>query len=199
MKNKEDYDIEEYRYIHDEIITHQRLTFQIFTFSVIASVSILGYGLSNDYSTANPLELLIFVCPIVIILPCAWIISNIREQIFRWGAYIQVSHEQSKTAYETKLSILKKRNTKSFKESYTPIICTLWGMMIISIALYFIHIVLMSSDSLDSNCNIITTTGIIIGLVSIILLYLISKRYKHITKDKYHQELLQQWQNTMEE
>lgn len=72
-------------------------------------------------------------------------------------------------------------------------------MMIISIALYFIHIVLMSSDSLDSNCNIITTTGIIIGLVSIILLYLISKRYKHITKDKYHQELLQQWQNTMEE
>src|SRR3990172_1100416 len=95
------HDLEEYRYLNDQIKTHQHLVFQIFAISTAASVALLGYGLQNFFMAENGQKIsklapFIILAPIAIIVPSIFLISAIREDIFSWGAYISVFHEGNK-------------------------------------------------------------------------------------------------------
>ncbi len=125
------HDLEEYRYINEQIISHQRLIFQIFTFSVIAAVALLGYGLQNFFGEQGKISgfaLFVILAPVAIIIPCAFIISAIREDIFRWGAYIVVFHEpEGKPGYETRLNKIRDRKNP-LAEAYTALVWTYWAL-----------------------------------------------------------------------
>lgn len=117
--------LEEHKYRNEQIMNHQRLIFQIFTFSVIAAVAILGWGLQNfpkSGTEASGLAPFLVLAPMAIILPCAFIISAIREEVFGWAAYIIVFH---KSEYETALDKMRDKVGR-FRESYTSIGWTYW-------------------------------------------------------------------------
>jgi len=127
--------LEEYKYINQEIAVHQRLIIQIFTISLIASVVVVGYGLQQFTSTVGPFVMLI---PMAIIIPCAFLISGLRRDIFRLGAYVMVMHENDKKpGYETLLDKVRD-NTGSLKESLTPIVLTYCTLGVICAGL-FVH------------------------------------------------------------
>jgi len=123
--------LEERRYLNEQIMNHQRLIFQIFTFSVISAVAILGWGSQSfpeSGTEASALTLFLVLAPMAIILPCAFIISGIREEIFGWAAYIIVFHESGEgLGYET---VLDKARDKfgRFRESYTSLLFTYWAL-----------------------------------------------------------------------
>ncbi len=88
--------LEEHKYLNDQIMNHQKILLQIFTFSVIAAVAVLGWGLQSaprNGAEASELAAFILLLPPAILIPCAFIISSIRKEIFVWGAYITVFHE----------------------------------------------------------------------------------------------------------
>ena len=132
-------DLEEYKYLNEQIMNHQRLLFQIFTFSVIAAVAILGWGMQSFPKTgteASGLTPFLPLAPMAIILPCAFIISGIREEVFGWGAYIIVFHESDTgLGYET---VLDKTRDKAgrFRESYASVTYTYWALLSISSGLF---------------------------------------------------------------
>jgi hypothetical protein len=120
--------LEERKYLNEQIMNHQRLLVQIFTFSIIAGVAILGWGLQSFPASGedtSSTSLFLLLAPIGIVIPCAYMIKGIREEIFRWGAYIILFHEREGTlAYENLLDklrdILRDKRHK-FRESYSAI------------------------------------------------------------------------------
>jgi len=124
-------ELEEHKYINEEIIVHQRLIIQLFTFSIIASVALLGYGVQNfsgEQGSISELSPFVIFAPMAIIVPCAWVITKIRKEIFRWGAYIMVFHESEKPGYETMLDKIRDIRNSWWEESYTPLVITWWGL-----------------------------------------------------------------------
>lgn len=99
--------LEEYKYLNQQIMNHQRLIIQVFTFSVIASVALLGYALQSVLKSDDSVSTLmpyIVLAPSAIIVPCAFLITSVRREIQKWGAYIMVFHENKDGAYwETRL------------------------------------------------------------------------------------------------
>jgi len=131
--------LEERRYLNEQIINHQRLIFQIFTFSVIAAGGILGWTSQIFLDTeAGALELAPFLVlvPMAIILPCAFIISAIRAEVFGWAAYIIIFHESGEgLGYETVLDKARDES-KRFRESYTSLVYTYWTLCVICCGLF---------------------------------------------------------------
>lgn len=196
MKNRTVYKLEEYKYIQQEIVTHQRLVFQVFVISVIASLSIFGYYLGNYVSVENTENLtnLIPIFPLAVIIPSALIITRIREDIFRWGAYIQVFFENEEPAYETRLSIIRDNRSNSFKESYTPIFCIWWILVILSL-LFYLHAFATKCFTPWTFNFIIMGIVSVLGIISIVLFVITTKRYNNITKKEYRQKLIHEWQD----
>jgi len=131
--------LEEYKYLNQQIMNHQRLLFQIFTFSVIAAVAILGWGLQSfpkSGTEASGLTVFLLLVPMAIVVPCAFVISGIREDIFRWGAYIILFHESDGgLGYETLLDKIRDKAGR-FKESYTPLFWTYLAFLSICSGLF---------------------------------------------------------------
>ena len=131
--------LEEYKYLNQQIMNHQRLLFQIFTFSVIAAVAILSWGLQSFPKSgmeASGLAPFLLLAPMAIVLPCAFIIRGIREEIFGWGAYIIVFHESvGDVGYETRLDRIRDKVGR-FRESYTYLIGIYWSFLGICIWLF---------------------------------------------------------------
>ena len=125
---------EERKYLNGQIMNHQRLLLQIFTFSIIAGVAILGWGLQSFPASREDTSwtsVFLLLAPMAIVIPCAYIISGIREEIFRWGAYIILFHEGEGTlAYENLLDKLRDKAGKG-KESYSPICLAYWALFLI--------------------------------------------------------------------
>ena len=138
--------LEERKYLNSQIMNHQRLLFQIFTFSVIAAVAILGWGieaLSKNGTGRSELAPFIFLTPMAIIIPCAFIISAIRDEIFGWAAYIFVFHEGDQhPGYETALDKMRDQHG-GFRESYTSII-GVYSIFILICCILFIIAILIS-------------------------------------------------------
>ena len=147
MEQKSD----ERKYLHEQIITHQRLMFQIFTFSIIAAAAILGWGLQTlaaSVTVATRVNPFLLLVPMAIIIPCAFIIGGMRADIFRWGTYIIVFHGSDEGAqYEPLLDKIRDRSSP-LKESYTPIVPTYWAFLCICARLFVPAI----SDS-PTHCN----------------------------------------------
>lgn len=116
--------LEERKYLNEQIMNHQRLLVQIFTFSIIAGVAILGWGLQSFPSSGEDTSwtsLFLLLAPVGIVIPCAYMIKGIREEMFRWGAYIILFHEGEGTlGYENLVDKLRDTPRK-LKESYSAI------------------------------------------------------------------------------
>jgi hypothetical protein len=124
--------LEERKYLNEQIINHQRLIFQIFTFSIIAAVAILGWGLQSFPKSGTEtswLTLFLLLAPMAIVVPCAFIISAIRQEIFGWAAYIIVFHEgEEDFGYEKALDKIRDK-VRPFRESYTPLCWTYLALL----------------------------------------------------------------------
>jgi len=143
--------LEERKYLNEQIMNHQRLLVQIFTFSIIAGVAILGWGLQSFLASGEDpswTSVFLVLAPMAIVIPCAYIIKGIREDIFRWGAYIIVFHEGEGTlGYENLLDKLRDKARK-VKESYSTICVAYWVLFLICACL-FIYGILSSGTIHD--------------------------------------------------
>ena len=174
--------LEERKYLNEQIMTHQRLIFQIFTFSIIAAVAILGWGLQNfpkSGTEASGLALFLVLAPMAVILPCAFIISAIRKEIFGWAAYIIVFH---KSEYETALDKMRDKAGR-FRESYTSIVWTYWSFFVICIGLFMWGI--WNSPMNNSLCAL--------GVIPFVILLLWHLEFSNIPSSRNRERLKNEW------
>jgi hypothetical protein len=174
--------LEEHKYLNEQIINHQRLIFQIFTFSVIAAVAILGWGLQNfpkSGTEASGFSLFILLAPMAIILPCAFIISAIREEVFGWAAYIIVFH---KSEYEIALDRMRVKAGR-FRESYTSIGWTYWVFFAMCSGLFMWGI--WNSPMHNGLCALV-----VIPFVILLLWYL---KFSSIPSNSNRERLKEEW------
>lgn len=140
--------LEERKYLNEQIMNHQRLLFQIFTFSVIAAIAVLGWSIQilSGNRAGSELAPFLLLAPTAIIISCAFVISAIRDDVFGWGAYIIVFHEQGEAAgYETALDMLRTKLGR-FRESYTSIF-GVYLVIILLCCLSFVIVILTSERS----------------------------------------------------
>lgn len=174
--------LEERKYLNEQIMTHQRLIFQIFTFSIIAAVAIFGWGLQNflkSETEASGLALFLVLAPMAVILPCAFIISAIREDIFGLAAYILVFH---KSEYETALDKMRDKASR-FRESYTSIVWTYWSFFVICIGLFMWGI--CNSPMNNSLC--------VLGVIPFVILLLWNIKFINIPSSSNRERLKNEW------
>jgi len=180
--------LEDRRYLNEQIINHQRLIFQIFTFSVIAAIAILGWGLQSipeSGAEASVLAPFLLLAPMAIIIPCAFIISAIREEVFGWAAYIIVFYESE---YETALDKMRDK-TGRFRESYTSICWTYWIFFSICGALFIWRI-------WDSSLHNVLCVLVVIPLF---FLFLWHCKFTKIPSKSNRDRLKKQWLEAKQE
>ena len=131
--------LEEYKYLNQQIMNQQRLIIEVFTFSVIASVALLGYALQSVLKSDDAVDNLmpyIVLAPSAIIVPCAFLITAVRKDIQKWGAYIMVFHEDKGGAcWETRLREFAKKNPRS-TESFSYLFLTYWILQFVIMIAY---------------------------------------------------------------
>ena len=133
---------EEYKSLRSSIDDASRIQIQVFTFSVITSITLLGVILKFGSNIYTSRTVYVFLMPPLIIIPCSFLIKNLRAEIYRAGTYIQVFIENdSPFLYEGALSILRDR-FKS-KEAFGPIFSAYWIILAICAVLFI-------SSELDS-------------------------------------------------
>ena len=180
--------LEERRYLNEQIINHQRLIFQIFTFSIIAAIAILGWGLQSvpkSGAEASELAPFLVLAPMAIIIPCAFIISAIREEVFGWAAYIIVFYESE---YETALDKVRDKAGR-FRESYTSICFTYWVFFAICGGLFIWSI--WNSSLCNGLCALV-----VIPLVFLLIWYF---KFKSIPSKSNRDRLKNQWLEAKQE
>jgi len=106
----EEYRIEEYKSLRDSIHLHMKLIPQILALTVTATGMLIGYGISSTSKNA-----LVFLTPILIIIPCSYFIYSQMDELIRKGAYLMAQFEQgSGWGWETVLfEYRKQREQKS--------------------------------------------------------------------------------------
>ncbi|MCI5178960.1 MAG: hypothetical protein D3911_06515 [Candidatus Electrothrix sp. AW3_4] len=130
--------IEEYKSLRQQIDSQSKLMIQVFTFSIISSSALLGYFFNLFNNTGlSILTLQLLFGPSLILVPCAYLIKDMRDEIYRWGTYLYVYFEDgSSSHYESALSLMRERYGSS--ESFNPIFLTFWSFTFICIFLYII-------------------------------------------------------------
>lgn len=138
-KNKEVI-LAEYEALRDEILHNDRLIVEVFTFSVIASGALIGYATSLFGSaTSNSLEYRAYfsLAPLIIIIPCSYLLVSLRIQIIRLGSYIRAFIESKlidlqyegaviKLAEKEKSSWLMRLSLTPISLAYTAIFIICW-------------------------------------------------------------------------
>ena len=186
---------EERQYIREQIIVHQRLIFQIFTFSIIAAIAVLGWGIQDFPTTsetngekASLPHVFFLLAPLAITVPCAWVIKGIREDIFRWGAYILVFHESDRLGYEKLLD--KARETKDvIKESYSATFFA-YGMLTLLCSGLFCWGVVDSPNIHWGLCFVV--------VIPLIVQTCLSRIFFRIPSDRKRQEYQDNWREAQE-
>jgi len=98
----------EHKILMGHIESQFRLIIQVFIASLIVSLGLLGYAFQIGDSAPY-----VFLSPILIFMPCGYLLTKLREEIFRWGMYIRVFIEDGRDLrYETALAQLRE-NTHS--------------------------------------------------------------------------------------
>lgn len=128
--------VEEYKALRQQIDSQSRLQVQVFTFSIISSSALLGYFLKLLSDTGHSLlTLQLLFAPSFILVPCAYLIKDMRDEIYRWGTYIYVFLEnESGSSYEGALGSMRERFGSS--ESFNPMFLTFWCFTFVCIGLY---------------------------------------------------------------
>ena len=100
--------IEEYKSLRSSIDLHMKLIPQIFALMVATTSAIFGYGINSK----NPL---VFLAPILIIIPCSYLILAQMNELMLKGTYILKKYEQDFQGWECtlfKIREFKERNKK---------------------------------------------------------------------------------------
>ena len=95
--------IEEYKSLRSSIDMHMKLIPQIFALMVATTSAIFGYGINSK----NPL---VFLAPILIIIPCSYLILAQMNELMLKGTYILKKYEQDFQGWEC--TLFKKREFK---------------------------------------------------------------------------------------
>lgn len=128
---------DEYNRLGRHIERQFSLITQVFTISVIVSVALLGYVLRvlSEPATSSEFEPFLLLAPLAIVIPCAYLISSLRKEVFKWGMYIKVYLEDGTNwKYETELE--KSRDRFPFRESFDHVATTYWALLIICGSLF---------------------------------------------------------------
>ena len=184
--------LEEYKALRQEIDTTAHLIIQIFTISLSISVPLISgitfYVLNNFNNINNHQNFIypyIFLSPIIIFLPCYFLITSQRKNFFICGTYIQVFFEkENELCWETALDKFR----ESYKEESLDPISGAYGVLIIicvSLFWYFLYIV----SSLE--CQLLL--ALVITLVIILLFIRVDILYRKIPT-KIRKEYFYKWQ-----
>ena len=101
--SQKDIEVEEYKSLRSSIDMHLKLIPEILAFMVAATSALLGYG----FSTKNAF---VFLTPLLVILPCAYLIQSQMKEVLRKGAYIMKQYEQEDQLWES--TLYKYRQTR---------------------------------------------------------------------------------------
>lgn len=127
---------EEYKSLRLEISYNCRMQIQVFTFSMITSMALLGIILKFGNDTYTSISIFSFFIPTLITIPCAYLVKNLRSGIYRMGTYIQVFvEEDSPLMYEGSLGVMREKFQS--KESLDPIFCVYWVFFCLCCFLFF--------------------------------------------------------------
>jgi ABC-type multidrug transport system fused ATPase/permease subunit len=128
---------DEYHWLRRHMHGQFTLVIQVFTTSVVAAVALAGYVFTvliraDVTSSTTPF---LFLTPLAISIPCAYLIGSLRKEIFKWGMYIKVYLEDGNDLkYETELDKYRKRFPE--RESFNPIAITYWALLLICSLLF---------------------------------------------------------------
>jgi hypothetical protein len=128
--------IEEYKSLRQQIDNQSKLMIQVFSFSIISSFAFLGYFLQLLNGTRFSFLILhLLFAPSFIIVPCAYLIKDMRDEIYKWGTYIQVFIEnENSSLYEGALGRIRERYRTS--ESFNTMFLTFWSFTLACVCLY---------------------------------------------------------------
>ena len=90
----------EYERLGRHIESQFRLITQVFTASLIASLTLFAYivaafsGKPDTGWAPNAAHVLALVLPAVVVLGCAFLVSSLRRELFKWAAYISVYRKE---------------------------------------------------------------------------------------------------------
>lgn len=121
---------DEYKMLKSQIDSDSKMQIQVFTFSIVASTALLGIFFNFGNAAHTPIAHYVFIIPPLIIIPCAYLIKNLRAEIYRAGTYIQVFIENDTSfLYEGALGKIRERFNS--KESFDPIFSAYWIFIIL--------------------------------------------------------------------
>ena len=106
--SQKDIEVEEYKSLRSSIDMHLKLIPEILAFMVAATSALLGYG----FSTKNAF---VFLTPLLVILPCAYLIQSQMNEVLRKGAYIMKQYEQEDQLWESTLYKYRQEREKGKK------------------------------------------------------------------------------------
>ncbi len=93
---QDDFEIEEYRSLRNSIDMHMKLIPEIFAIMVAATSALLGYGVNTQI-------FVVFLFPLFIIIPLAWLILSQMEEVMLKGTYIKKHYEGNIIGWELTL------------------------------------------------------------------------------------------------
>jgi len=133
--------LEEYKALRQEIQSRAHLIIQIFTVNLIILVPFISgiafYVLRNLTDIKDQPNLLYpYIClsPILILLPCTYLITSLRKDFFRCGTYTQVFLEdESELKWETALDKFREAYSE---ESFDPMFGAYWALFSICTILF---------------------------------------------------------------
>jgi len=134
----------EYRALREEILHNDRLIIEVFTFSIISSGALIGYSTSLFSSTdSSSFQYAPFIAliPLIIIIPCTYLLTSLRLQIIRLGSYIRayIETKLDDLNYEGAVAKLAKSEKGSalMKLSMTPISLTYIAIFLLCWIIFF--------------------------------------------------------------
>lgn len=128
---------EEYNMLRNSIEEATKAQLQIFTLSVVTASSLLGVLLKFGSQTYSTLTINVFLAPALILIPSAYLVRNLRRDIYRAATYIQVFIEHNDPMrYESALARIRDRYRSS--ESFNPLFATYWITTLCCAALFAI-------------------------------------------------------------
>ena len=116
---------EEYKALRSAIEEATKAQLRVFTFSIVTAFSLLGLFLKFGNQSYSHLTINVFLVPVLIVLPSAYLVRNLRREIYRLGTFIQVFIERNNPMrYETALARIRDRYRSS--EAFNPVFTTYW-------------------------------------------------------------------------
>ncbi len=145
--------LEDYRYTNEQIMMHQRLMVQIFTFSLIISVPLIGYGLQIFWGTKevgeqiSPYAPYIFLAPALLFIPALAMMYALREAIFQLITYSIVFHQQEAPGYDIRC---RQATSESgiLRKVFVVMVLIYWVLFLLCTALSVITIINQSWENI---------------------------------------------------